>query len=332
MSDILLVVLGLVGLFLGGNWLVQGASRIATALNISDLIIGLTIVAVGTSMPELLVSVLSASQGSSGIALGNVVGSNIANVGLILGLTGLIAPIVVRESLVRRGIPVLIIVTIFASLLILDGEISRLDGVLLLFGYVAYNWFFYNMARRQQAEAEAEEAAAEAAGAAPAPDPGAGISIPTEAVRFVIGVVVLILGANWLVEGATNIAEVLGVPPLVIGITMVALGTSVPELATSITAALRGESDIAVGNVVGSNVANLLLVLGATATILPIEIGSSAEGAAELSIVEFAAMIGFTLLLLPFALDRKFSRFESALFLGAYIAFIAYTFISGGTR
>jgi cation:H+ antiporter len=331
MSDVLLIAVGLVGLYLGGGWLVQGSTRIATAFGVSVLIIGLTIVAIGTSMPELIVSVLSALRGASGIALGNVIGSNIANIGLILGLTGIIAPIAVHETLIKREIPILLIVTLFASLLILDGFISRLDGVLLLFGFVVYNLLLYFLARQQAIAHDAEIEAKEAAIGKDIPDPGDSVNVPFEVGRVVLGIVVLVIGANLLVDGASNIALALGIPPLVIGVTMVAFGTSVPELATSLTAAFKGESDIAVGNVIGSNVANLLLVLGATAFVLPIEIGTSTDGvgSAELSIVEFGVMIAFTLLLLPFARNREFSRFESALFFGVYLAFVAYTLLSG---
>jgi len=313
--DFIFIVIGLVGLYFGGEWLVRGASRTALSFAVSPLIIGLTIVALGTSAPELLVSIQAATQGASGIALGNVIGSNIANIGLILGLTGLVHPIAVKETLVRREIPTMIVITLFASLLILDGSVSRLDGILLLFGFIVFNLFFYFIAKQEHDEHEAEmEASGEE-------DEADSINLTLELGRIVIGIAFLVIGANLLVTGASNIAREIGISDLVIGLTMVAFGTSLPELAASLTAALKGESDLAVGNVIGSNVANLLLVLGATAVILPFDV----QG--ELGIVEFVAMIGFSVMLFPFARNKMLSRNESALFLGAYLAFVAYSFI-----
>lgn len=332
--DFIKVIVGLVALYYGGDWLVTGSSRIAHSFGISALIIGLTIVAIGTSAPELLVSVTSAMQGVSDIALGNVIGSNIANVGLILGITGLITPISVDATLVRREIPIMIGITLFSSLLILDGEISQVDGLILLSGFVAFNAMFYYLAKLQHDEHEREEALHTAEDNGDDEDEDdeeeEAQNLVLEAGRVVAGIALLVLGANMLVDGAVNIATALSVPELVIGITMVAFGTSLPELATSITAAMNDESDIAVGNVIGSNVANLLLVLGATALVLPIQVGETLpDGSVDiLSIIEFPVMIGFSLLLYPFARNRVLSRWESVAFLGAYFAFIIYSFMS----
>lgn len=321
MPDVLLVIIGLVALYFGGGWLVQGASRIAVAFGISAIIIGLTIVAIGTSAPELLVSLSAANRGDAGIALGNVIGSNIANIGLILGLTGLIAPIAVSQTLVRREIPLMIFITIASCVLIVDGSISRFDGVILFSGFIAFNAFFYFLAQRQYKEHEAEEAAMEAELGHDIPDPGDDVRIPIELGRLIVGVIALAFGAEWLVEGASNIAAALGVPDIVIGVTMVAFGTSLPELAASLTAAFKGESDIAVGGIIGSNIANLLLVLGATAIVLPFEI---MEG---LTTFEFIVMIAFAILLLPFARNKVLSRLESGIFFVVYVAFILYSFL-----
>jgi len=320
LTNIVLVMIGLFGLFIGGNWLVKGASRIATSFGISTLIIGLTIVAIGTSAPELLVSISAALRGSSGIAVGNVVGSNIANIGLILGITGLIAPIMVQAVLIRREIPIMLVVSIFAYLLVLDGALSRLDGVLLLFGFIVFNGAFYFLARQEAEEAEAEEAARIAAGGeSDVPDDG--VNLPLEVGRVIVGVGLLVLGADSLVNGASEIARSFGISELVIGITMVAFGTSLPELATGVAAAMKNENDIVVGNIIGSNIANILLILGATAFILPIEIDPG------LTQFEFVVMLLFSFALLPFAWNRVVSRRESALFFGAYIAFIVYSFL-----
>ena len=319
--DIIKVLVGLVGLYYGGDWLVEGASRIAKSFGVSALIIGLTIVAMGTSAPELLVSVTSAFQGESDLALGNVIGSNIANIGLILGIVGIITPIFVQKELVRREIPIMIGVTLFATLLIFDGNLNRLDGLILMFGFIAFNTLFYYIARSQHKEHEVEEALHEDDPDYHDDDDEDEYDIPREFMRVMIGIALLVVGANLMVDGAVNVATALGVSQLVIGITMVAFGTSLPELATSITAALNGESDIAVGNVIGSNVANLLMVLGATSFVNPINVGDNI-----LSVIEFPIMIGFSLLLYPFARNQVLSRRESAIFLGAYFAFILYSF------
>lgn len=317
LMNVILVAIGLVGLFFGGNWLVKGASRIAASFGVSTLIIGLTIVAIGTSAPELLVSVSAALRESSGIAVGNVVGSNIANVGLILGVTGIIAPITVQAVLVRREIPILIVVSILAYLLVLDGLLSRLDGILLLFGFISFNMLFYFLARQQAKEHNAAEAAR-----IDVPDDGEDVKILMEVGRVVLGIALLVIGAELLVRGATEIARSFGISELVIGITMVAFGTSLPELATGVVAAMKNENDIVVGNIIGSNIANLLLILGMTSFILPIEIDPG------LTQFEFLVMIAFSVMILPFAMNRELSRNESALFLGAYLAFIAYTFFA----
>lgn len=309
---------------MGGNWLVTGASRIARALGVAPLIVGLTVVSFGTSAPELMVSVRAAMTGSSGIALGNVVGSNIANVGLILGMTGLVTPIAVRVSLVRREIPIMIMVTIFAYLLILDMQIGRLDGALLLVGFVAFNLvMLYLTTHRSDDQRTADDAADEF------PEQGQ-ISQLREWGRLVGGIIILLVGAELTVRGATATAAVLGVPEVVIGLTLVAFGTSLPELAASMIAAFRGQSDIAIGNVIGSNIVNLLLILGATSVISPIPIdhpGDFSPYAPGMLSFDFPLMLIFALLVLPFALDRVLNRLESAFFLAVYVSFVAVSFL-----
>lgn len=316
--DIVYIIGGLAGLYFGGNWLVTGSSRLALRFNIAPIIVGLTVVAIGTSAPELFVSVGAALRGNEGIAVGNVIGSNIANIGLILGLTGAIRALTVREILIRREIFILIAVTFFTTILTLDGSISRLDGILLLVGFASFNFIFYTIAQNADEDVDVDVPQS------PVSDDDKEKShVLIYFVYITVGCIALVVGGNLMVDGASNIARALGVSDLVIGVTLVAFGTSLPELATSVTAVLKGETDIAVGNVIGSNVANLLLVLGATATISTINIGDT-----DLSVVEFVVMIGFTLLLLPFARNRELSRFESAIFLGAYFAFIVYSFVS----
>jgi cation:H+ antiporter len=314
--NILLLLAGLAALYFGGEWLVTGSSRMALRFNVPSLIIGLTIVAVGTSAPELFVSVRAAISGQQGLSLGNIIGSNIANIGLILGLSGTISIVAVKQTLVRREIPILVLITLIATAMTLDGNVSQFDGMLLLIGFIVFNIFFYYIATHSDEEIDVE-----------VPDEEdldkEKTSVWVDIAYIVSGIVLLIIGSNLMVIGAVGIAEAIGVSDLVIGVTIVAFGTSLPELATSITAVLKKEDDIAIGNVIGSNIANLLLVLGATASVRNIHIDGT-----DLSIVEYVVMIGFTLLLIPFARNHKLSRVESAIFLGAYFAFIGYSFFS----
>ena len=318
LENILLLVMGLGCLFYGGNWLVRGASGLALSYGVSILIIGLTIVAIGTSMPEMLVSVQAALAGKSDLAIGNVIGSNIANIGLILGATGLITPLRVKATLLRREIPIMIGITLFTSALTLDGAISRADGIALLLAFAAFSALFYVLARREQDTRDQLVSELEA------DSPAEARSRTREFVYLLLGIATLVLGSRLMVEGAVNLARLIGVSELIIAITLVAFGTSLPELAASLSAAFHKETDLAIGNVVGSNIANLLLILGVTALVQPIAVDR-----AEVQF-EFLVMIAFAALLIPFMRKQRLSRRGSALFLGAYIVFIGYSFVSGG--
>lgn len=314
-ANILMLLVGLAGLFYGGNWLVRGASKLALSFGVSALVIGMTIVALGTSMPELLVSVQAALAGKSDLAIGNVIGSNIANIGLILGATGLITPLVVQAILLRREIPILILITAGTFVLVADGRVSRLDGAVLLTGFVKFNLFFYIRARAERKEREKLDA-----------EPAA----PTDKIRrwrelafLTAGIVVLVIGSRLMIEGAVNLARMIGISELVIAITLVAFGTSLPELAASLSAAWHKETDLAIGNIVGSNIANLLLILGATALVQPIPID---RGEVQL---EFLVMFAFAALLIPFARQQLLSRRMSLVLLLAYIGFVIYSLASG---
>lgn len=311
-----LLVVGLVCLFYGGNWLVRGASNLALSFGLSILIIGLTIVAIGTSMPELLVSVQAALAGKSDLAIGNVLGSNIANIGLILGATGLITPLGIKAILLRREIPILILFTIFTYLLTLDGALSRVDGVILLFSFVGFNTMFYYLAKQEQ---DARRSLRSSDGE---PRPRSAKRLK-ELVFLCIGIIALVLGSRLMVEGAVNLARQIGVSELVIAITLVAFGTSLPELAAALAAAFHKETDLAIGNIVGSNIANLLLILGVTAFLRPIAVDRS-----EVQL-EFLVMIAFSIMLFPFMRRQKLGRRHSAIFLGAYLAFIIYSLFKG---
>jgi cation:H+ antiporter len=265
MTTLLLLIAGFVGLVAGGDLLVRGAARMAAAFGIAPLVVGLTVVAFGTSAPELAVGVAAGASGASDVALGNVVGSNICNVLLILGLSALVAPLTVQRQLVRQDVPVMIVVSCLVLLLGLDGRIGRLDGVVLAAGVVLYTVVLLVQARRSPAT----DLDGNAPEASPAARGSGWRARVLDVLLIAVGIGMLVVGARWLVEGASAVARAMQVSELVIGLTVVALGTSLPELATSIVAALRGERDIAVGNVVGSNLFNLLAVLGLSSAVLP---------------------------------------------------------------
>ncbi len=309
---VVLFVAGLGLLVLGAEWLVKGASRLAAALGISPLVIGLTVVAYGTSAPEMAVSVKSAWAGQPDLALGNVVGSNIFNVLFILGASSLITPLVVSSQLIRLDVPIMIGLSVLTLLLAGDGSIGRLDGAVLFAGAVAYSAFQIRQSRRESAairdEYAQEYGPKRSSTAANLAMIGAGLAL-------------LVLGSRWLVNGAVAFAQVLGVSELVIGLTIVAAGTSLPEVATSILAALRGERDIAVGNVVGSNIFNILAVLGLAGLVAP----SGLPAPAALLRFDLPVMIAVALACLPiFASGALIARWEGALFLFYYAGYTAY--------
>jgi cation:H+ antiporter len=267
---LVLFVVGLVLLVVGADLLVAGASRIAGRLGISSLVIGLTVVAFGTSAPELAVSVTGAITNQTDLALGNVVGSNIFNVLFILGLSALVAPLIVQRQLIRLDVPIMIGACGLAWAMALDGVINRLDGILLFLGIIVYTTLLIRMARRDSAATRAaDEAPIEIAAPPATRAPGLRDRIPVQLGMILVGLAMLVFGSRWLVDGAIAIAHGLGLSELIISLTIVAAGTSLPELATSVLAAYRGERDIAVGNVVGSNIFNILCVLGLSSSSPP---------------------------------------------------------------
>lgn len=321
LTSLALFSLGLVLLVAGAEALVRGASRVARVLGISPLVIGLTVVAFGTSAPEMAVSVGSALRGEPDIAVGNVVGSNILNVLVILGLAALIAPLTVARKLVRMDVPLMIGVSVLTLLLALDGHLGRLDGALLFAGIIAYTVHAIVQGRREGAAVQDEFAAAlgeEARGAT---------GVARHLVLVAGGLVLLVIGANWLVDGAVVIARLLGVSELVIGLTIVAAGTSLPEVATSVMAALRRERDIAIGNVVGSNLFNLMAVLGLVALVAP----EGVRVAASALRFDIPVMIAVAVACLPiFFTGYSIARWEGLLFLAYYVAYVAYLIMAAG--
>ena len=313
----LLVVAGLVLLVVGAELLVRGAAQLARAAGLPSLIIGLTVVAYGTSAPELAVSLKAGLAGHPDIALGNVVGSNTFNVLFILGASALVAPLAVSAQLVRLDVPVMVGVSALAWLLAADGVVGRTEGALLLAGVVAYTALLIWLGRRRQ---RAEDTAAPAASAAQEGRP-LRRQLPAAVVLVAAGLVLLVLGARWLVRGAAELARWLGASELLIGLTIVAAGTSLPETATSIVASLRGQRDIAVGNIVGSNIFNILAVLGASSLAAP---GGLAVSRAALHF-DVPVMLAVAAVCLPvFFTGGRISRWEGALLLGYYGAYVAY--------
>jgi cation:H+ antiporter len=313
-ETILYFIAGAVLLIGGAELLVRGASRLAIAAGVSPLVVGLTVVAFGTSSPELAVTVGAAWSGQADVAVGNVVGSNIFNILFILGVTALITPLVVAQQLVRLDVPLMIGASLLMLLLGLDGTISRVDGLFLFLGVVAYTTFLIRQSRRETAQVASEYD--EAFGAVPEQTRWA-VNIGL----ILVGLTLLVLGSRWLVDGAVEMATSFGVSQLVIGLTIVAAGTSLPEVATSVLAAMRGERDIAVGNAVGSCIFNILAVLGLGSLIAPNGVNVS-PGALTFDI---PVMIAVSVAALPvFFTGYTIARWEGAVFLLYYVAYTAW--------
>ena len=316
---VLMFVAGLVLLIAGAECLVRGASRLALSLGISPLVVGLTVVAFGTSAPEVAVSVGAALEGRTDMALGNVVGSNIFNVLFILGIAALISPLIVNLQIIRQEVPIMIGASVLTLLLGMDGRISFFDAALLFGLLLAYTAFLVVQSRRATKEASHEiDASVQSKSNWDA-------HWAVQVALVIAGLVLLVLGADWLVDAATTFARAMGVSDLVIALTIVAAGTSMPELATSVMAALRKERDIAVGNVIGSNTFNLLGCLGLAGFVAP----GGLVVAPSLLAFDMWVMLAVALACLPiFMTGREISRWEGAVFLGYYAAYTAYLILA----
>jgi cation:H+ antiporter len=318
---LLFMVGGLAALVLGAEALVRGASKLALYLGISPLVVGLTVVAFGTSSPEIAVAVGAVTGGKLDLALGNVVGSNIFNILFILGASALITPLLVAQQLIRQEVPVMIGVSVLLFVLALDRHIDRFDGLVLVALMVGYSVLLVRQSRRAN-QALKKEAASELA------HMGAGGWDDNPVVQLLLvagGLGLLVVGADWFVEGAIRIARLLGISELVIGLTIVAAGTSMPEVATSLLAAARGERDIAVGNIVGSNIFNVLACLGISAIVAP----AGLTVADSVIAFDLPAMIAVAIACLPiFFSGNAISRWEGGLFVGYYFAYAAYLVLS----
>ncbi len=305
----LLIVASCLILFVGAELLVRGGASLALRLGLSPLLVGLTVVAYGTSTPELLVSLKAALAGNPDLAIGNVVGSNLFNLGVILGLSAIVSPVRTHLQVLKWDAPVLVAATILTPLTFLDGAVSRGEGGLLLALAAAYTWWAVRIAKKDQA------AGHEAHVDVPEIKKKGGPAL--DFLKIAGGVAVLVLGSRLLVDNAVLVAKSLGVSDTVIGLTIIAAGTSMPELATSLVAAIRGQADIALGNVLGSSLFNLFFVLGGAAVIHPVR-------TTGLQPFDLWSLIGMTILMFPLLWrDRRVSRIEGSILLGSYAIYLA---------
>jgi cation:H+ antiporter len=324
-SFVVLFVLGVILISLGAEFFVKGAVRLAAIVGVSPLVIGLTVVAFGTSTPEVAVVLEAGFAGKGDLAFGNIVGSNISNFLLILGISAIAAPLVVSQRLIKIEVPFLLLVSIIVLAMGLDGQINRLEGLILLLSIVIYSIVVLKKVRGDKDVSPEEYARANSQMI----NPSASVSHRksawvNSAVMLTLGLMGLIVGAGWLVNGASEIARLLGVSELVIGLTVVAVGTSLPELATSIAASLRGERDIAIGNVIGSNLFNLTFVIGSGALILPQGLGVPGPSIS----FDLPVMIATVIACLPiFYAGYNINRWEGLLFLVFYGAYVLYLFL-----
>ena len=301
--DIILIVLGVVLVLTGADRLTEGASALARKMNIPEIIIGLTIVAAGTSAPELFVSLVSALKGTPDLAVGNVVGSNTMNAMLIVGCAAMVAPMVISRSTVKKDIPFSVGASVLLILLAFDSFMSRIDGIILLIGFAVFMAYTLLQAKKGQVEDAGEVKQ---------------INPWLSTLYVVLGLAMLVAGSNLFVDSASSVAYALDVSEGVVGLTVVAGGTSLPELATSVVAARKGQSAIAIGNVIGSNVFNILLILGLTATISPLPI----EG---ITTIDMAVMLLSVALVWLFSFTKfTVERWEGALLVVGYLAYLGW--------
>ncbi|MFH1052529.1 MAG: calcium/sodium antiporter [bacterium] len=309
--SVLILIAGGLFLYFGAEGLIRGSASVAIRKGITPLVVGLTIVAFGTSSPEFVVSVAAALRGNAGIAVGNIVGSNICNIALILGIAALISPIKVNVQLIKTDILIMIGVSILLIVMIIfDQTISRFDGVILFAGIILYTGFTLYMAKRKKTNPE-----------------GIISEIKGKLIKDILfivgGLIILVIGANLFIDGAIKIAKVLEVSDVIIGLTIVAVGTSLPELATSVLAAIKKQGDISIGNIVGSNIFNILCILGFAALLNPIVL----TGANQVNYIDMVVMLLMAIILLPLAWTKlEISRLEGAFLLFLYFGYVYYMY------
>ncbi|MBA4188900.1 MAG: calcium:sodium antiporter [Planctomycetaceae bacterium] len=309
LQHVCLFLLGLVILSIAAEWLIRGAVRVARALGVSPFVVGFTVIGFGTSAPEMVVSVSAALKGSSDIALGNVVGSNIANIGLVLGIAAIVSPLAARMRLLTVEVPLVIVASLLLLFLCRDNRLSRGDGIALLVAFLGLCVYMFRSARQESSEIK-EEVGKSADGH---------MRVWVATILMIVGLAGLIGGAHLMVTSAVQLARDLGVTEWLIGLTVVAVGTSLPEIAAGVAAAYRGQPDLVLGNIAGSNLFNILLVLGTTLTIQPIRISDS------IVMNEIPVMVMFSLLLLVTVANGMIvHRWEGAILIAAYAGFITW--------
>jgi cation:H+ antiporter len=306
--NVLLTIVGLVILCFGGSWLVSGGVAIAKKLRISQMIIGLTIVAYGTSTPELAASMAAVVGSHTDLILGNVVGSNISNIGMVIGICAIVSPLVVKKATTRKEVPIMIGVTLLLIAMSVDGEISQYDGVILVAGLIAFTAYTLSRAKKERSEVIEDSTATKT-------------SVPRAIALIVIGAALLYFGGFLTVENAVLIAENLGISETVIGITIIAIGTSLPELITSVIAIRKGHTDIGIGTIVGSNIYNILMILGISSVITGIAVVPDI-------FTHYFIMIGFSIVLIAFLRSGIIPRPAGIGLVIAYAAYIGYTLLS----
>lgn len=323
MSPLLLVAVGLVALVAGAEIMVRGATKIAARLRVSPIVVGLTVISIGTSLPELAVGVDAGLRGSGPLAVGNIAGTNIVNLLLILGLSAAIRPLLLQRQTLRIDLPMMAIAAVILWWMARDGQLSRAEGAFLLLLTVAYTAVIVHLSRRQSAKVVAEyarEYTARTLSRTPA-------AVALDVASLLGGIAIIILGADWLVDGAVEVARALNVSDALIGLTVVAIGTSAPELVTTIVSTIRGQRDIAVGNLIGSSVYNITFILGVTMVAVPGGLGVTPE----LVAIDLPLMTLVTLACVPvFLSGHRVSRWEGGLFVTAYVAYLVYLVLARG--
>ncbi|WP_457654324.1 calcium/sodium antiporter [Rhodocaloribacter sp.] len=312
----LIFCVGLAALYYGAEWLIKGATSLALRFGIRRLVVGLTVVALGTSMPEFLVNFFAAVSDEDALALGNIVGSNIANIALILGMSALIYPLAVQPATLRKEYPMMILVMGVFYGMSLDGRISQIDGLILVMGLISFFIYLVLDSRTEDSRRQVEE---ELKAFENGEMSGRIYPVWQKLLFLFGGMIGLSLGARLMVTSAVNLADILGIRHVVVGLTVVAIGTSLPELAASVMCAVRKEPDLSVGNILGSNLLNVLFVVGLVALIRPLDVDH------ESIRVHFPVMIGFGLLLYPLARTKyRISRFEGVILIAGFVAYMVY--------
>ena len=312
---------GLGALVLGAEVMVRGGAKIASRLGISPIVVGLTVVSIGTSMPELAVGVVAASEGNGALAVGNIAGTNVVNLLFVLGLSALLLPLALQMRTLRFELPVMAAAALLLWVLVADGVLSRLDGLVLVIGAIVFTVVVIRASRRESRDVQAEFADAYPADGTTTPEQVSGSRTALHVGMTLGGIAVIVVGADWLVDAAVGMAREFGVSDALIGLTVVAIGTSAPELVTTVVSTLRGERDIAVGNLLGSSIYNILLILGITALV-------PAHGLALPTVlvrIDIPIMVAVTLVCIPiFISGRRVGRTEGAVMVVAYLAYLAF--------